>query len=56
MAFSCEVSKWTQTEVYEWAAENFGEDVASCFEGKVFGYVCNSPCIATEPLIQGAYR
>ena len=37
MAFICEVtlSKWTQIEVYEWAAENFGEETAKCFEGKI---------------------
>ena len=34
MEFACEVSEWTQTEVYEWAVEKLGEDVASCFEGK----------------------
>ena len=43
MEFSCGVSKWTETEVYEWGTETFGEDVASCFEGKWVGYVSVSP-------------
>lgn len=30
--FISEVSKWTQVEVYEWAVQNFDEDVASCLE------------------------
>lgn len=30
-----EIHNWTEAEVVEWVVNEFGEEIAKCFEGKV---------------------